>query len=601
MTGLLERLLQELTQGPCAAGIPREVLLRSLTGTAAASAALAVTLVALFLLRKRIRVLLNRFDDTKIFTFTLTALTVLSLPDPAFPLRPGLDYSWQWMLNHLALGRAWGESIVFTYGPLGWLLCPTGRWATVLIALAANACFCVLWIWSVRKIYLSSENGRVAAWGLILTMFFPQMTMEWRWIALSIVMVRTSCLAAGAISAVLAFMKFSSLIMAVGTQLFVLMLATDNRRRRFLNYAVGLAVTFTLLSATIFPSPKALFMWLTGSVQIAIGYNRHMLVGKGFLELALPIAAFAVLVHKPRHILALLPLAPFLYCVAKYSWVRQGIGPFLYALTIAAALLAERFAPDRRRFLLTAAMFVLIGYGLTWPRFFAANQTYVAFPFGVNPAGTLRALLLPHAVKKIESDTVASLAGHKLPTRIRSAIGDATVQLLPHEFAPAMADPSLRIVPYATMQMYSTYTAQLDKLAARSYSSAEAPEFIVIDTDNLSIDGKNAFFDCPRTWNAIHENYSLLDTSDEGRWLLLKRRTSPIPTVCDRQIDVPDETLAEKLIAILFRGKLHYADIETPKGTMKHVRVNPSVLKDPIDRDLPFAANELADYMRHTP
>ncbi|MBR3221713.1 MAG: hypothetical protein IKF72_05710 [Kiritimatiellae bacterium] len=587
-------------QSPFAANVPREVLLRSLTGTAAAGATLAATLVALFLLRKRILALLHRFNDAKLFTFALTALTVLSLPDPAFPLRPGLDYSWQWTLNQLALGRAWGESIVFTYGPLGWLLCPTGRWDTVLLALAANTCFCILWIWSVRKIYLSSENGRVAAWGLVITMFFPQMTMEWRWIALSIIMVRTSWLAAGAISAVLALMKFSSLIMAAGTQLFMLVLAAD-RRRRFLNYAVGLAMTFTLLSAVTFHSPNALFMWLTGSAQIAIGYNRHMLVDKGFLELALPIAAFAVLVHKPRHILSLLPLAPFLYCVAKYSWVRQGIGPFLYALTIAAALLAERFASDRRRFLLTAAMFVLIGYGLTWPRFFAANQTYVAFPFGVNPTGTLRTLILPHAVKRIESVSMASLARNKLPPRIRAAIGDATVQLLPHEFAPAMADPSLRIVPYATMQMYSTYTAQLDKLAARSYSSAEAPEFIVIDTDNLSIDGKNAFLDCPRTWNAIHENYSLLDTSDEGRWILLKRRAAPIPTVCDRRINIPDETLAEKLIAILFRGKLHYADIETPKGTMKHVRINPSVLKDPIDRDLPFAANELAEYMRHTP
>ena len=596
MTGLLERLLQELNRAYCGSSLSREVLFRSLSGTVAAGTTLAAILVMLFLLRKKILAFLHRFNDVKLFTFALTALTVLSLPDPAFPLRPGLDYSWQWMLNRLALGGAWDKSIVFTYGPLGWLLYPSGRRATILLALAANACFCILWIWSVRKIYLSSENGRVAAWGLVLTMFFPQMTMEWRWIALAIIMMRTSCLTAGAISAMLTFMKFSSLIMAVGTQLFMLVLATD-RKRKFLNYATGLAVTFAILSATIFPSPNALFMWLTNSAQIAIAYNRHMLVGKSFMELALPIVAFAVLVHRPRHILALLPLAPFLYCATKYNWVRQGIGPLLYALTIAAALLAEKFASDRRRFLLTAAMFVLIGYGLIWPRFFAANQTYVAFPFGINPAGTLRTLLLPHAVKKIASDTMASLAGHQLPPRIRSTIGDATVQLLPHEFAPAMADPSLRIVPYATMQMYSTYTAGLDKMAARSYSSAEAPEFIVIDTDNLSIDDKNTFLDCPHTWNAIHANYSLLDTSDEGRWLLLKRRASPIPTVCDRRIDVPDETFAEKLIAILFRGKIHYIDIETPKGTMKHVRVNPSVLKDPVDRNLSLTVDELAAYL----
>ena len=85
------------------------------------------------------------------------------------------------------------------------------------------------------------------------------------------------------------------------------------------------------------------------------------------------------------------------------------------------------------------------------------------------------------------------------------------------------------------------------------------------------------------------------------RWLLLKRRTSPILTICDWHIGIPDETFTEKLIAILFRGKIHYIDIETPKGTMKHVRVNPSVLKDPIDRNLPLSANELANYMRHAP
>ena len=71
MTGLLERLLQELNQAYCGSSLSREVLFRSLNGTVAAGAALAATLVTLFLLRKRIRALLNRFDDAKIFTFAL--------------------------------------------------------------------------------------------------------------------------------------------------------------------------------------------------------------------------------------------------------------------------------------------------------------------------------------------------------------------------------------------------------------------------------------------------------------------------------------------------------------------------------------------------
>ncbi len=52
-----------------------------------------------------------------------------------------------------------------------------GHWSTVLSALAANIGFCLLWIWSFRRIYLSSDNGRAMAWGLVLTMFFPQQSI----------------------------------------------------------------------------------------------------------------------------------------------------------------------------------------------------------------------------------------------------------------------------------------------------------------------------------------------------------------------------------------------------------------------------------------
>ena len=203
MIDIVEYLVPGVAQKLYDAGVARELVARSLNGLVSATGVLAAVAVLLFVFRRQFRGLGERVNGLKFFTVVLTALTFLSLPDPVFPMRPGLDYSWQWMLNRLAFGNDWGESIVFTYGPLGWVVCPYGRWDTVLSALAANIAFCVLWIWSVRRIYLSSADGRAMAWGLVLTMFFPQQSMEWRWIVLAIILTRTSWLAAGAVAAFL--------------------------------------------------------------------------------------------------------------------------------------------------------------------------------------------------------------------------------------------------------------------------------------------------------------------------------------------------------------------------------------------------------------
>ena len=160
-----------------------------------------------------------------------------------------------------------------------------------------------------------------------------------------------------------------------------------------------------------------------------------------------------------------------------------------------------------------------------------------------------------------------------------------------------MADPTLRVLPYATMQMYSTYTAWLDGFAARSYSVAGAPEFIVVSLPDLAFDGKNAFLDSPRTWAAIRANYSLCDSAENGQRILLRRRTSPRPVLCDRRIAVPAVTLGERLVALFFRGGMHYAEIEVVSGELQRFRVNPSVLKDPVDHDLPLMVDGLAAYL----
>lgn len=148
------------------------------------------------------------------------------------------------------------------------------------------------------------------------------------------------------------------------------------------------------------------------------------------------------------------------------------------------------------------------------------------------------------------------------------------------------------------MQMYSTYTANLDTMTAASYSKANAPVFILIDTENLAIDSKNAFVDCPRTWAAIKANYSLYEKTEDGRWLLLKRRLSPITISCTRKIDVAEATPFQKLVSLFFRGEMQFAELEMADGTKQSIRVNPLVLDEPVDRELPLVLKDLAGYFQ---
>ena len=123
-----------------------------------------------------------------------------------------------------------------------------------------------------------------------------------------------------------------------------------------------------------------------------------------------------------------------------------------------------------------------------------------------------------------------------------------------------------------------------------------APDFIVIHTTYLAIDGKNAFLDSPRTWASIRAHYKLCYS--EGDYILLSRRSKPIQITCDRRIVLPEKTLFERLFSTLFWSKWHFAQVLDQNGKYLTCRVNPDVLKEPIDRDLLLDAAEIAEYFR---
>jgi len=100
----------------------------------------------LFLHLKRISSTLSRLSQNRtLFFISAGVIGLLSLPAPINPVEAGLDPSWIWLMNHLALTPSFGTKAVFTYGPPGFVLysqlpCPSstygiflGLWRTLQI------------------------------------------------------------------------------------------------------------------------------------------------------------------------------------------------------------------------------------------------------------------------------------------------------------------------------------------------------------------------------------------------------------------------------------------------------------------------------------
>ena len=105
-----------------------------------------------------------RFECGRSFAIVLLVMSFLSFPNPVSSAGPGLDESWVWMLNHLAFTQSFGRDIVFTYGPLGFLLVPQLGMGQILVSLVSVVAFSSLWGTLLWWVYGWGEKGRNVAW-----------------------------------------------------------------------------------------------------------------------------------------------------------------------------------------------------------------------------------------------------------------------------------------------------------------------------------------------------------------------------------------------------------------------------------------------------
>ena len=521
--------------------LPRLFRLARLCLALAPLALLGVFLVARFVVRRA-----KVVDRPVVFAGVLAVFSLLSLPNPIWASSPGLDSSWTWFLSHFAWSRVFGSEVVFTYGPLGFLLHPELTLSNALAGLGLSIAFVVSWAWLLWTVYSRVPNGRASAWLLLFTMLFPQMNLEWRLVVLACLLsalplvlplagesslrVTYSLALAGAFLAVNSLVKFTSLTAVLGTQVFCLVwLAFRDRMqalRRVRVFAVSFSVVFVALSSFLFSSAGDVVLWVKGSLATASGYNLCMIADKSWPELLVPFAivAFCLLrcIGKDvgmKAFAAYLVASPFVFCTVKYAIVRQSSLPLMYG-TVAILAMSVSVCPKMRRFAVGMGVaFYVISVAMVSP--YVLSGMYSGSPLGLNPAGVVRTLQLGKSLAAARAETESNSGKCGIPGEWRSLIGGGTVLLAPSEMGPAMShNTTFKAVPLPSLQLYSSCSPYLDARNTALLDSDNAPEWIIFGSEAV---GCGHMINYPRFFSAIVAKYEVV--SEDGSFLLMKRRS----------------------------------------------------------------------------
>lgn len=483
-----------------------------------------------------------------------TALTAaLTFPGDYSATSPGLDPSWMWGINYFSqIGARFGRDVIFTYGPLGYLLHPLpvgshvgqGVALRLLVSLVMFGCLLAT---TLRR--GSVASGFFFLGGYLILMSFwlafddQMLAASAFMLAVGIAKRRAAVLAAPTVfCGALIFMKFGS-----GLSAGVLVLVTAGvwwlRWRTPRGPAVLFAtygMTILVLGLVFLGSYASLLSFLRLSFQIAHGYNDAMSTDGPRLTVigglvVLVIFSAVTLVMSRRHapsanVLLLLILPVFLSF--KHSFVRQDWGhePFVFGLALSGLILAIAFAVQsgERWALIFSAVAVLVTFQLTEdPRAVKGRlETFKSVITGASGMARLESLLhLSETVARLQSTAANALEeSDKLPSDWRERIGSETVLVIPAEIALCAAN-GLRCQPYPTMQMYSTYTQELDRWAANEIRRS-APRYVIAEIS--AIDGRNMVWDCPETWQALTTSWEVAGWDSGRPRLLLKQRSEPV-------------------------------------------------------------------------
>jgi hypothetical protein len=557
-------------------------------------------------------------------------VALISLPDAPRSYGTGLDPSWILGLNLAhAQGLIAGRDIVFTYGPLGYLLYPEPAGGASVLALIFRLGIHFAFVAGLCRLVWVMQSNAAAFWTVVIlglgAVLEPLPEENQFILAITVLALLTLADRSQKRYAELLLLGFAAgfgLLVKLnqGIEAGVIFLAvwaavgfqekplTVSVRRRFLLALCILPLSLILLFAVSTGSLLGLGSYLRYAWETVSGYSEAMELAGPLWQAALAsasiAAAFASVLLVADDLRSLMPgFAPALFAAFftfKHAIVRQGVGhapsfQVKFAVALLFLLVLARPARDRRLILVMQLFSLVVGYAIV-------TESHPGFDSDFRAHLQLRKMYASAEALWHWRATWAGLAtanqnrrsGLRLPASFQQIIGRGTVDAIPWEVDQIEAN-GWKWRPRPAFQSYSAYTPALDQLNAGFLEGDRAADFVVLNF--ATIDGRHPFLETPLSWRALLDRY---DLKLAGDWLLLQhRKTSRYePPVSigtsmahwDEDVLVPRHdglllisphmrpSLRGKAISVLFRSTPVYMEATLNTGKRERWRSVPANL-----------------------
>jgi len=503
-----------------------------------------------------------RRPDALLLALSVCASILLGLDFSIAPVLPNLDSSYAFAFSHAATHHTrWGSDFISTYGPFGCVITTMdlgglvwGRLvASLVLALGFGVAACVY----LRAVPGASAGGRLAAMVAVVYAFSVQDT-EYRWLTFFLLVLLIGILAdgpaglaayavAGLLVGFFLLVKFSlglssAVTLGVGCCLVRRPVVALGR---LAVSAIALAAAFVSGWLGSGGAIAGIAPYLTMGFEVTRGYSSAMSVYRdgwwiavaAFLVWFALLALWGLMLPSPRLTLVLAGLAFPLFTAWKHSIVRQDVHVAILVrlgVFVIVLLVIETLPVAGWRRALPAAGSLLVPLAVAWttmpPRAVASPDAPGWNPLAFRGLTSLIRLAdLSGYRKQVEMESQAALRSDVLPTSMRQAIGQASVDVYPWLASYVRAN-GLAWVNRPLPASFNAYSPVLDGLNAAFFRSDRRPAFLIWHGGSRkkglkSIDGRHLFWDEPRTLRAIADHYEVVEVAP--RVVLLRARPSP--------------------------------------------------------------------------
>jgi hypothetical protein len=564
------------------------------------------------------------------FIALLLAINMIPVPFVIYPTLVdkgptwhGLDVSFQMTLNHANVKNwSWGNDIIATYGPLGFLSTRIGwgvsRWVFLLFDL-----FLVINFFLVFRDFLRKAGDKFLAGVIVLATVLlcsPFFGTDTSWVLLFFTCYwMYKGFAGGGLLPLVAIVLLTALSFYIkaNTGLIILFLFAGYLVNLYFFKKISLMKAVLVLGAAIvligllaFLFHVSIFPYIRGSLELIKGYNEVMYLEEDhkqlensiriiFWALALIFLIHAGLLAREKRygelFFVLLGLI-FIFLLKKQAFVRndtQHLSEFI-SFACLIVLSGNLLSINKRiqRFMLSGLSIIVL-----LALFFKTEGNPIQQIFRAR--FTHKTMYWDH-FRYYKPGFYLTQAGKRwIPDSVLTRVGNKTVDVFPWD-TEYLFENNLNYSPRPMFQSFMAYKPYLEKKNYEFYRS-NAPEYVLYDYD--AIDERYPFNEESLVNLYLSRNYTLADTfTSNERWrILLQKKSTVQPLRLDKiketeydwkdEINVDSADFLKIIITQNLRGKYRAFRYKSPAvriamtgpdGDWKGFRTSAGLLKTGI-------------------